>query len=364
MYCCYRKCTVVKSVRDPTCVSFADNGTAVVTSYEYHCLHILGDNEETLKTIGQHGPDKLQFKGPKHSLVHNDCIYILESIGNRIQILTLDGEFKSFFGLDRNRVIRSSYSAFCIGTNERIYVCTSSQSIAIFNMDGVLMHHIKTKLTRALTGIAIDRDGNLHVSSHSGITVYTPDGDHLRDYSNQWATGITIIPTGLCLVSSKGLLAVYTSDGRLICQYMGQFYPHYVAMASDGSVWIACTDGIIVLSTLFLPPFTLSLLCHRTILLHLNQLPVSLLPPFFSKIFEEWHHELTVKMNQDEETISSACIRLKPAMPLTVAHLFVCSNLKVLPSCRWYKNSMKRNNRLCLRDGTLDEHWTDVIIEL
>jgi hypothetical protein len=355
------QCTVIDAVKDPTSISFGNGGDIIVTSYEDHCLYVLGDEGETKHVIGSHGVDELHFKGPKQVSFLDGLIYVMEAINDRIQIVTPDGKFKSFFSPS----IRKPFlSAFCIDSNGYVYMCTSVaqlRMVHVYHPSGDLKHQFDTKISRTLTGIAIDSDGNIHVSSYSGVKVFTPYGDEIREYcSLQWANGIKIIPSGLCLVICKGLLAVYLPTGDLLCEYRGQFYPYDVAIATDESVWIACQNSIVILPKLFIPPFSLSLLSQQTILQAVDELPISLLPPAFKRVYNEWTHELKIELHESETDVTSYCVKLKLGTPIPVVHRFVCFKLNIFLGSG---DSTSSGGSLMSRSGDSAPHFNITLIK-
>ena len=306
----YRECTIIDTVRDPTSVCFAKNGDVLVTSYEYHSLYVLDQAGRVKRIIGGHGVEELKFKGPKQVAFneHDNSIYIMESMGKRIQVISAQQTFLSFFAYNNSTSWIKSFSpsAFCIGPNGYVYSTSlHTKSVEIYHSNGILLHQFNTNITRALTGIAIDSDSNIHVSSHSGVKVFNSQGDSLYEYcTDQWVTGISITNSGISLVISKGLIAVCMSNGSLQCEYRGNFYPHCVAICPDDSAWIASQEGIIVLPQLFLPPFDLSLLCHQSILKMVDEIPVHILPLVFNKVFTEWSHELKIDLPCHSSNVS------------------------------------------------------------
>ena len=78
----------------------------------------------------------------------------------------------------------------------------------------------------------------------------------------------------------------------------------------DNSLWIAAADweahhfgNVVRIPKLFLQlPPPLSYLCELSILPHLNELPVSLLPPRLAGLFEKWTQLLTVEVRRKSFT--------------------------------------------------------------
>lgn len=329
-----------------------------VSSYEYHCVYVLNESGQSIRpVIGRHGKGELQFIGPKQVACCHDKLYVMESLGNRIQVINeTTGQFVSYFGIPHR--METPPRAFCVSLDGCVYIANERKSVCIYHSSGMILHTFDTGISRALTGIALDNtECNIHVSSHSGVRVFTTGGDHLRDYAtDKWATGVTVLSNGLALVTSKGCLSVYSSCGRLICDYRGLFYPLHVTMAPDESIWITCEEGIVVLPNLCLPPFSLSLQAKQSILLQMDTLPISLLPPYFIKVFSEWSHSLDITIDNSR----SECVKVKQGIPLPVVHQFVCFKLNLPTSSVWFKGRSHCNQRLCVRDGTFDQEWIKI----
>jgi len=103
-------------------------------------------------------------------------------------------------------------------------------------------------------------------------------------------------------------LSVFSSTGSFLYTVTGVTCVGDVTFGPDNSLWIAEWEAnhfgeITRIPKLFhqLPP-PLSYLCEVSILPHLNELPVSLLPPRLAGLFEKWTHLVTVEVRRKSFT--------------------------------------------------------------
>jgi len=115
-----------------------------------------------------------------------------------------------------------------------------------------------------------------------------------------------------------------------------------ITFGSDNSLWIVELEAhhfgkVIRIPKLFLQlPPPLSYLCELSILPHLNELPVSLLPPRLAGLFEKWTHLVTVEVRCKSVTdypsksrLISERIELKvaPNASLEMVQWLVCKSI-------------------------------------
>ena len=115
-----------------------------------------------------------------------------------------------------------------------------------------------------------------------------------------------------------------------------------ITFGSDNSLWIVEWEAhhfgkVIRIPKLFLQlPPPLSYLCELSILSHLNELPVSLLPPRLAGLFEKWTRLVTVEVRRKSFTdypsksrLISERIELKvePNASLEMVQWLVCKSI-------------------------------------
>jgi len=199
--------------------------------------------------------------------------------------------------------------------------------------------------------IAIDKDNNVHVG-FSSIQVFSTKGKLIREYGHdeldevqsiaisrdnpQLVVAIGYDPTQLFVFNNTGSF-LYTVTGLVEC-IDSSFGP-------DNSHWIAeqIDEGNLVhIPKLFHQlPLPLSYLCELSILPHLNELPVSLLPPRLAGLFEKWTQLVTVEVrhksftdNPSKSKLLSEMIEFKvePNAPIDMVQWLVEKKLNLKPS--------------------------------
>jgi len=103
-------------------------------------------------------------------------------------------------------------------------------------------------------------------------------------------------------------LFLFTSTGSFLYIVTGVTCVGDITFGSDNSLWIAEWEAhhfgdVIHIPNLFLQlPPPLSYLCEVSNLPHLNELPVSVLPPRLAGLFEKWTHLVTVEVRRKSFT--------------------------------------------------------------
>ena len=238
----------ITGVNKPWFIAFSNNGDMFVTSYDNHCIYVYDNNGRQKTTIGSKGSGPLQFNNPMGIAISGDIMYVGENGGHTIQKITLGGEFISTFGIRGSGEGQFSYPCgICIGPDDRIYIVDAGNNrIQVFNSDDSFCRIIDFKGSIQLRGISFDPSGHLHVTcfNFNTVTVLTPEGQYIREYGQSHLNrpcGIAIDSTGNSLVVNYGgnSLSILNPDGNYIHSIRGFKNPIGVALASNGSVWVA-----------------------------------------------------------------------------------------------------------------------------
>ena len=243
--------SVVTEVTSPRYVAISEDGDLFVTCSREHCVFVYSSSGERKSTIGSEGTGELQFKSPSGIAISGNVVYVVENGNHRVQSFTTDGNFLRFFGC-----FGSSDGEFnqplglCTSPSGDIYVSDcGNDRVQVFRPDGTFSHSLEGEDTikSAFTspfGLAFSTDGNLHVAMYAtdSVLVFSPVGQYIMSYTVTNPAGLAIDKAGFSLVSSlcnEGLLSVFDSSGRLVHTVEGFDYPCGVAIAEDGSVWLA-----------------------------------------------------------------------------------------------------------------------------
>ena len=239
------------------------------------------------------GPNGGPFSGNVYSarICCDGGIIVCDEAGN-LDKYSKDGEFKRRIGEDPSEPGVTCIQKFFIDSSDMIYVPYETQIVKVYSSDGTFSHDLVLESDCESTGIAVDGDKNIHLGCKSSIKVFNSQGKLIREYGHKElreVENIAISTDNPQLVvateyeSSK--LFVFNSTGTFLYTVTGVACICDMTFGPDNSLWIAEWEAdhfgdIVRIPKLFhqLPP-PLSYLCELSILSHLNELPVSLLPP-------------------------------------------------------------------------------------
>ncbi len=241
----------ITDISSPQYIAFSDNGDIFVTSND-DCIHVYDKSGNRKATIGSKGTGELQFQSPYGIDISNGVVYVADTYGHRIHMLTTGGEFIGTFGERGSGVGQfDGPHDVKISPDGRVYVADEfNHRVQVFNPDWTISHVIDSSSVpggvrfSSPKAIAFDLSGDVHVTSCSSVTVFTPTGQIFRHYLSElsYSHGIAIDPSGYLWVTSGNTLSVYHSSRRLDVHVIGGFNrPTGVSVSPDGSVWVADT---------------------------------------------------------------------------------------------------------------------------
>ena len=188
---------------------------------------------------------------------------------------------------------------FYLDSNDLIH-CRTGNQVNVYSTNGVFSHVECAKDTK-----------DSSISAHSSNQEIKPepiDCDHpeLTD-----VTAIAVSNGDPELVVATGYeatkLFVFDSVGSFLYSVKGVCSVCDMTFGPDNSLWIAEWEAhhfgeVIRIPELFQLPPPLSYLCELSILPHLNELPVSRLPPRLAGLFEKWTKLVTVAVKYSSFT--------------------------------------------------------------
>ena len=245
----------VTGINKPCFISFSNNRDMFVTSCTDHCIYVYDSNGRQKTTIGSKGTGPVQFNCPTGITINDDIIYVVESGRDRIHKLTLGGKFLGTFGSKGSDKGQFSHPwDICIGPDGRIYVTDLiNHRIQVFHQDETFSHNIDSNVLgnkefSSPVGLCFDHLDYLHVTCYDSnipvVAVFTPGGQYIRQYGQSHLNGphgIAIDSAGNSLVVnySSSSLSIFDPHGNYIHSIGGFNRPVGVAMASNGSMWVA-----------------------------------------------------------------------------------------------------------------------------
>ena len=251
----------ITGINKPWFIAFSNNGDMFVTSYNNHCIYVYDNSGRQKTTIGSKGTGPLQFNNPSGIAISGDIIYVAEFGGHRIHKLTLEGNFLGTFGSKGSGKGQfSTLYDICIGPDGRIYVVDYGNCrIQVFHQDETFSHNIDSNVSGNKQfsypfGLCFDHLDYLHVTYHlsNKVAVFTPEGQYIRQYGQSHLNGpygIAIDSAGNSLVVnySRNSLSIFDPHGNYIYSIGGFSWPIGLAVASNGSVWVAdqCNNRLV-----------------------------------------------------------------------------------------------------------------------
>ena len=241
----------ITGIKSPQFITFSDNGDMFVSSD--NSIYVYDSNGRQKTTYGLYGSKSLQFIGATGIAINEDVLYVAEYYGRRIHKLTLEGEFIGTFSccLTHKGQFALPWD-MCIGRDHKIYVADRGYNcVQVFHNNGSISHNIEGNISndgefRSPGGLSFDPSGHLHVtcSSSNIVAVFTQDGQYIRQYGQSYLNGprgISIDSAGNSLVVNYDTcsLVIFDPHGNYIHSIEGFNGPTGVAVASNGSVWVA-----------------------------------------------------------------------------------------------------------------------------
>ena len=214
-------------------------------------------------------------------------------------------------------------SDICISTDNTVYVA-SQNSVTRFS--GITTYDINGMSPQVfvkdihVSGMYFDTEKHLlHVCDikNSCIKVYSKTSDlPLLTYGANKLSNpskVAVHPDGYSVVLESVSLFVFLHGRYLYSIDVSETGISDISITSDGALWILIgkTNRLVRTSSVVFhkPPPPLSLLCESTILIHMNELPVSSLPPKYIKLLKEWCQvvDIFVANNSSFPQVSAKC---------------------------------------------------------
>jgi len=246
------------------------------------------------------GPNKEFFNYICYARICSDDRIVVRDESGNLTKYSNDGEF--IWRIESETTSRTVF--FCLDSSDLLY-CATSNEVKVYLPTGALSHVLVSDLKHP-GGIAIDGDSNVHVGFSSSIQVFNTEGKLIREYGHDElgeveSTSISTDSPQLVVAAKydSSQLFLFTSMGSFLYIVTGVTCVDDITFGSDNSLWIAEWEAhhfgkVIHIPKLFLQlPPPLSYLCEVSILPHLNELPVSLLPPRLAGLVEKWTHLAT-----------------------------------------------------------------------
>jgi len=245
------------------------------------------------------GPNEEFFDSIQRARLCSDDRIVVQDESDNLTKYSKDGQF-----IWRLKSETTSPSTFCLDSGDLLY-CATGDEVKVYLPSGAFSHVLVSDLNDP-KGIAIDGDGNIHVGFSSSIQVFNAKGKLIREYGHDELGEVESIAISrgnpqlvVATEYDSTQLFVFNSTGTFLYTVTGVTCVGDVTFGPDNSLWIAewypnHFGEVVRIPKLFLQlPPPLFYLCEVSILPHLNELPVSLLPPRLAGLVEKWTHLAT-----------------------------------------------------------------------
>lgn len=162
----------------PVGVCVDNNGTNFVCDKALHCVQVISCNGLLERKIGLSRINTEKISCPEYVAIHNDYIYVTDSIKHHIQVFARDGGFVKSIGQkgSQDGQFRSP-AGIAIDREGNIVVCDKNNNrVQIFDRNGLFMHKFGCKgdvpgQFRRPEGVAVSSQGQIIVSDYDNNSV-------------------------------------------------------------------------------------------------------------------------------------------------------------------------------------------------
>ena len=196
--------------------------------------------------IGTPGSGDGQFSYPRGIVLVDDIMYVVDQSNNRVQKLTISGEYIGQFGGkgggSGEGQLSSPMGIAYNGNNHIIVADNSNSRVIVYTLDGSFIKAVNCD--DYVLGVAVDNDGNIHVPLYNKhiVQVFSSDGTKLYSYSNRQGNGpqgIAIDDNGNRYITTPQYLHILDHTGNQVNVIGGFNYSYEVALDTEGYIYVA-----------------------------------------------------------------------------------------------------------------------------
>ena len=222
-------------------VAVHSNGDVFATGDDGY-VHVYNKDGSNKAQIGTPGSGDGQFRHPRGIVLVGDIMYVVDRDNNRVQKLTISGEYiGQFGGMGKGQPLGVAYN----GNNHIIVADYNNKCVVVYTLDGTFIKAINCD--DSVCGVAVDNDGNIHVPlyySKDIVQVFSSDGTKLYSYSNRQGNfnnplGIAIDDNGYRYITTHQYLHILDHTGNQVNVIGGFNYPYEATLDTEGYIYVA-----------------------------------------------------------------------------------------------------------------------------
>ena len=242
----------------PSGIAIHDSGDIYVACGKNHCILVLDQAGQQIRTIDSSGKGDGQFYCPNGIFIKGDVMYVTNSGNSHIQKLTTGGQFLQKYGqYGSGQGEFRIPSSVIVDQRDRLIVSdTCNHRVVMLDQAGTWLLTINGNVTGSHAflrprGLALDPQGNIHFAADGSdsIKVFTPEGTYVRSYGDiKHPNEIVIDEEGYSLVSdwTGHCLSIFDPRGNKILA-IGRFRMLLAVTLDSKSNSLYVADGCNVL---------------------------------------------------------------------------------------------------------------------
>ena len=255
---------VINNVGEPWGIASSKNGMWAVADYSKHCVYIFDEQDQLIRTVGNHGSGNGQLRNPEGvTFDSNNYLYVADYSNHRVQIFDVTGKYHHQLGSRGSGNGQLSCPIGITTHNNKVFVTEeSNHRISVFHTNGQFSHIIGKGQLGYPYDVTVNTNNQLLVAdySHHCIYTFTLDGNYVSKFATEGSArgqlsnpfSLTTDLYGFTLVADYGnhRVSIFNKDGKFIHCFGsrgsddGKFqYPCGIALSPNGNIYVTDSDN-------------------------------------------------------------------------------------------------------------------------